>query len=463
MATIREQITDLENTRAAKAAQMESIMQKGLDEGRSTDAAEAEEFDGLNAEIKKIDADLKRLSDLEKIQIAKAAAVPQTPAAPGQKVDHITVKSNAKPLEKGIGFARYTMCLAKAHGNPMMAGEIAKSAYPEMHDLHTVFKAAVAAGTTTDSTWAKPLVEYNTYAGDFLEYLRPQTIIGKFGVGNVPSLRRIPFNVRIVGQTTGGAAGWVGEGKAKPVTKFDFNDVTLGHTKIAGIAVLTDELIRFSNPAAEALVRDALRDAVVERMDKDFVDPTKAAVAGVSPASITNGVTAVTASGTGTVDNMRTDIQAIFSKYIAANTGVQSGVWLMSSTAALHLSMLVNALGQPEFPGMTMNGGTLVGLPVIVSDYIPAGTVIMVNASDVYLADDGEVMIDASREASIEMSDAPTANAVAGTGASMVSMFQTNSVAVRAERFVNWGKRRATAAQYVTEAVWAGYTAPVGP
>ena len=135
----------------------------------------------------------------------------------------------------------------------------------------------------------------------------------------------------------------------------------------------------------------------------------------------------------------------------------------MSSTAALHLSMLVNALGQPEFPGMTMNGGTLVGLPVIVSDYIPAGTVIMVNAADVYLADDGEVMIDASREASIEMSDAPTANAVAGTGASMVSMFQTNSVAVRAERFVNWGKRRATAAQYVTEAVWAGYTAPVGP
>lgn len=460
MATIREQITDLENTRAAKAAQMESIMQKGLDEGRSTDSAEAEEFDGLNAEIKKIDADLKRLSDLEKIQIAKAAAVPQTPAAPGQKVDHITVKSNAKPLEKGIGFARYTMCLAKAHGNPMMAGEIAKSQFPDMHDLHTVFKAAVAAGSTTDATWAKPLVEYNTYAGDFLEYLRPQTILGKFGTGNIPALRRIPFNVRIVGQSTGGAAGWVGEGKAKPVTKFDFNDVTLGWTKVAGIAVLTDELIRFSNPAAESLVRDALRDAVVERLDRDFIDPTKAAVAGVSPASITNGVTAVIPSGSGTVDNMRTDIQALFGKYIAANMAPTTGVWIMSSTAALHLSLMTNPLGQPEFPGLSMTGGTLAGLPVIVSDYVAAGTVILVNASDVYLADDSEVMIDASREASIEMSDAPTSSSITGAGASMVSMFQTNSVAVRAERYINWGKRRAAAAQLVTNAVWAGYTAP---
>ncbi|EFT7917077.1 phage major capsid protein, partial [Escherichia coli] len=88
----------------------------------------------------------------------------------------------------------------------------------------------------------------------------------------------------------GGAAGWVGEGKAKPLTKFDFESITFSHAKVSAIAVLTEELIRFSSPAADALVRNALAEAVVARLDTDFVDPKKAAVADVSPASITHDV-----------------------------------------------------------------------------------------------------------------------------------------------------------------------------
>jgi hypothetical protein len=34
----------------------------------------------------------------------------------------------------------------------------------------------------------------------FIEFLRPRTIVGKFGTGGVPSLRRVPFNVRVSGQ-----------------------------------------------------------------------------------------------------------------------------------------------------------------------------------------------------------------------------------------------------------------------
>lgn len=44
---------------------------------------------------------------------------------------------------------------------------------------------------------------------------------------------------------------------------------------MSAIAVLTEELIRFSSPAADALVRNALAEAVVARLDTDFVDPKK--------------------------------------------------------------------------------------------------------------------------------------------------------------------------------------------
>lgn len=138
-----------------------------------------------------------------------------------------------------------------------------------------MLKAAVGAGTTTDPQWAGALVEYREYAQDFVEYLRPQTIIGRFGQGNIPSLRKVPFNIRIPAQTSGGSANWVGQGKAKPLTKLDFESITFSFAKVAAIAALTDELIRFSNPAADALVRNALAEAVIARLDTDFISPSK--------------------------------------------------------------------------------------------------------------------------------------------------------------------------------------------
>jgi hypothetical protein len=58
-------------------------------------------------------------------------------------------------------------------------------------------------------------------------------------------------------------------------------------TKVAAISVVTEELLRFSSPSADRLVRDGLAGAVIARLDIDFIDPGKAAVANVSPASIT--------------------------------------------------------------------------------------------------------------------------------------------------------------------------------
>ena len=57
-----------------------------------------------------------------------------------------------------------------------------------------------------------------------------------------------------------------------------------------------------------------------------------------------------------------------------------------------------------------------------------------------------------SREASLEMESDPTGDSVSPTGTELVSMFQTNSVAIRAERWINW-KRRRTAAVAVISGV----------
>lgn len=470
MKTIAEQIADLENTRAAKAARMSEVMQKSIDAGQTSDEESGEEFDTLESEVKALDVDLVRLRKLEKLNGEKAAPVngSNTENA-GKSREGVQVK-NTQKLEPGVEFARYAMCQIAAKGDSSKAHRIAMSQYPENErvvkalemqanggNLEQIMKADVAAGTTLQTTWAAPLVDYQNFAGDFVEFLRPQTIIGRFGTNGIPSLNRIPFNVRITGQTSGGQGYWVGEGAPKPLTKFDFNAVELRWAKVANIAVLTEELIRFSNPSAERLVRDALADALRARMDIDFVDPGKAAVTNVSPASITNGVTPIPSSGN-TAEDIRADLRALWAPFIAANNPPTTAVYIMSSTSALALSLMQNALGQPEYPGITMNGGTFNGVPVIVSEYLAGdtagGIVILVNARDIWLADDGGFTIDASREASLQMLDNPTNNSATPTATTMVSMFQTNSVAMRVERYINWAKRRASAVSVLTGVNW---------
>jgi hypothetical protein len=89
----------------------------------------------------------------------------------------------------------------------------------------------------------------------------------------------------------------------------------------------------------------------------------------------------------------------------------------------------------------------------------------LVNAEDVYLADEGGVDIAMSTEASLEMVDNPTQDAGASTpvDAELVSMFQTNSVAFRAERTMNWARRRASAVAWMDNITWGDPAAPETP
>ncbi|WP_311185533.1 phage major capsid protein [Pseudomonas aeruginosa] len=470
MKTTAEQIAEFEATRVSKAAEMEAIMTKAAEAGETLDADQSEQFDTLGAEIAAIDKHIGRLKQMQKAQAANAK--PITEEAGAQRMANVKTldfkevqvrAKNTQKLEPGIALARAAKCLALGHLQHRDAISIAKSLYDGQDAIiaathRLVTKAAVAAATTSDATWAGPLVgdETSVFA-DFVEYLRPQTILGRFGTNGIPSLRRVPFRVPMIGQTSGGDGYWVGEGQAKPLTKFDFERNTLEPLKVANIAVATMEVIRDSSPSADGIIRDQLAAALRQRLDIDFIDPDKAAVAGVSPASILNGVVGIASSGTD-ADAVRADLKALFSAFIAANNAPTSGVFIMTATMALSLSLMVNALGQPEFPTITMTGGTLNGLPVIVSEFVPtdsSGSIVaLVNASDIYLGDEGGIDLSMSTEASLQMDNAPDNPTTASTV--LVSLFQRNLVAFRAERAISWARRRTSAVAYLTGVNWGG-------
>lgn len=470
-----EQISAFEARKKTLSDANEAIMATAAEAGATLDADQSEQFDENTADIAEIDKHLGRLRTMEKAALSRA-----TPIEGVKSVDEgsslrgghrIEVKRQEK-LEPGIAMARLVKCFGMAKGNLWQASQLAQHRYGENSEAFgalkgmadrgfmAIEKAEVPAGSTVADSWAEDLVGDTTSAfADFVEYLRPQTIIGKFGTNGIPSLRRIPFRVPLISQTGGGAGYWVGEGKAKPLTSFDFARTTLEPLKVANIAVLTDEVIRDSSPSAEAIVRDQLVEALKARLDIDFIDPAKTASAGVSPASITNAAPNGASSGSD-AEGVRDDIRSLLGEYVAANNPPTTGVLIMRSDTALALSMMVNALGQNEFNGIGMNGGTLLGIPVITSQHVPAGIVVMVNASDVYLADEGGFRLDMSREATVEMLDSSltgdSIGVVPGTAASTVSLWQTNSVGFLAERTINWAARRTSSVAYLSGVAWGG-------
>jgi HK97 family phage major capsid protein len=453
--TIAETITQHENSRAAKVAQKQALMDKAEKEGRTLDATESESFDTLTTEVRSIDEHLTRLTTLKLDTEKKAVPVNGTGTEKASEsrsgVPIVRTRPNTEP---GIGFARYVMSLVACKGSRSEAAAYARERWGDAgeeiavaHRSAMMGRAAVAPGTTVQATFAAPLVHV-TFMEEMLELLRASTLVER-----IPGLRRVPFNISMPAQTAGGTYKWVGEGKLKPVTNAQFSSVALALYKASGIIVLTEELVRSSAPSAELVVRNELRDGITRFLDLQFIDPAVAAVATVNPASITNGVAGTAASGT-TEAAARADLRALIKTFVTNNIGLDGVVLLMNQSVAFTLGTIVNAVGAPAFPGITAQGGNILGIPVVTSNTITAAVgIIGVHAPSILLADEGGIEIDVSREASLHLDSAPTdppdATAV------YTSLWQANLVGLRVERFIAWGKARSTAVDRIHTVAYA--------
>jgi HK97 family phage major capsid protein/HK97 family phage prohead protease len=461
MKTIKQRISDFQAERMHKAARVKELMSKE-DGGLTLDAEESNEFDTLDAEIKQIDTHLKRLERAEELNRESAQPVVEqkgeviTQAAPVPALSGLRVKSN---LEPGVRFARWAQAQIRGNFHPervlaaIQADQVWMRSTPE---LALVAKTAIPAADTTTTGWASELVYAENLASEFIEFLRPMTLIGR-----IPGFSRVPFNIRAGGMSAGLTGYWVQEGNAIPVSKGTTTSVTLGITKAAGIASITKELARLSTPSAELMIRNDLAKAIQVLLDDSFINPNNGGIPNAKPASILYGVTPVTPSAA-TYAGLRADIQTLMETAFDANLGTAGSVWIMSMSAALKLSMMVNALDQRVNPDLTPNGGTFQGYPVIVSQIAQISgspqfndIIVFLHPGEIFLADDGGVTLESSDQVSLQLLDNPTNLSTGATApTSVVSMFQTESIAIKAVRFINWGKKRTTAAQWIQAAAY---------
>jgi hypothetical protein len=212
-----------------------------------------------------------------------------------------------------------------------------------------------------------------------------------------------------------------------PVVSHGFDRITLRPVLCSSVIVVSDELLR--DPRIDLILRDTLLGAMGRTESRLFLDPSVGPT-GSTPASITYGVAPGVAS-----DNVGADLSAMFAMITTSGRGL---VWV---TREPDLAMVAAALGAsaPDLPR------TLLGVPVILSPNAPARQLTLVDFAEVAYAA-SSVTVELSDEATIEMSDAPamataTGSPLAPNATSAVSLFQTNSVAYKVSRYLNWVAR----------------------
>jgi HK97 family phage major capsid protein len=351
-------------------------------------------------------------------------------------------------LPKGMNAVRLAIAFARARGADWhVALKHAESAWGRRSTAASILRSAVDAGATDG--WGSGLAAQRAAETEFVEALRPATIIGR-----MTGMRRVPLKTKFPRVTSGVSVGWAGESQPIKVSSLALDAIEIDQHKIAGIAVTSQELVRASTPAADGLIRADLLASVAAFTDQALLDPDAAGVEGGSPASITNGAPSFASSGS-SVAQITADLEKLFEVLVDFGINMVSPYFITTSRIAFKLAMKRNTDGSFAFPNMGVRGGDIGGVPVLVAgnalendDSPAAGSIILVDAAEILFADTDEISITLSEQSAIELDDAPDDPTTASSV--VTSFWQMNLVGWRVARPISWEMRRPGAVAVLT-------------
>lgn len=277
---------------------------------------------------------------------------------------------------------------------------------------------AKAAAITTGDIGQSSAVEYQNAVRE------------KSVVGGMPEIRSVPFNKRMLTRANGVLGSFVKEFAPAPFQTAVLAGSTLESKKVVVLIATTDEAMRAESLVAEAGLQTDCEIGCVGAIDQAFLDRTNAGN-DATPAAVTHGAPTIAATS---------DAAADLTALVAAFAGDLSTSYLITDpSTATALAMVRGANGSFLFPDAGPRGGSVLGIPLLVSRYSPrdssGGQIALIDAFGIALAMDG-IELSQSANTSLVMADTPT------SPAQVVSMFQTNTVALKAVIHTNWENQR---------------------
>lgn len=274
-------------------------------------------------------------------------------------------------------------------------------------------------------------------------------------LGNLPGVVRLPFMSSTIAMGGAVRAHWVAQGKAVPASPITFGDPQLlDDREVGALLIARDRFLREAGPLAEHALAEELIKATAEAFDSALVDISNDG-SGDAPASVTCSGFSTVSTGVAVVD-VDDDLGGLVEEL--AHEDLSTARWILHPRTAGYLARLRGTGGALAYPGIGVTGGSLLGIPAIVSAGVPVSDgspdttqISLIVGSGIALAG-GEVELHTSKQGTIEMADDPTGDAATPTAQSkqVVSLFQSNCTAMMTIGHINWRARRSTIAATLT-------------
>lgn len=369
-----------------------------------------------------------------------------------------------KEVEDGTNFAkclRATAAAKMAGYGPEKAIDILKSwGHTDLADKWSDARAkALASNDPTQGGFLVP----TQFSSDVVGLLRPAAVVRGLGAMTIPMPNG---TVKVPKVTTGATASYIGENSNAPKSEERFGQIALSFKKLAVLVPISNDLIRYSSPSADAIVRDDVVRAMAQREDYAFLrdDGTSGTPKGIK--NWINAANVFAANATVNLANVTIDLGKAVQTLMAANIpmivqqqqlqGVDARPgWIFSPRTYRYLTTVQTANGVYAFRDEMLRG-TMWGWPFRVTTQVPetistadvdgAGT-----SSEIYFgafahAVIGEglgLQVDASQEAAYH--DGSNVIAAFSQDQTVIRVIQEHDFALRYDKAfcrikaVNWG------------------------
>ncbi|VVG70936.1 capsid protein [Pandoraea apista] len=394
--------------------------------GTALSTEQIAEFDALTAEFDKLSASIDRMQAADRMAAAVAKPIATQYAQPKAAEDR-------KPGE-AIGII--VRSLVSSKGDPRAAAQYAET---------ECNAPDIAAALNTSTPSAGGYMVPPGYVPELIELLRPASVVRALGARTMPMPAGTLTMPKIA---SGSTASYIGEGQDANASQPSVGQLSLAKKKLVALVPVSNDLIRFSSPSANEMVRDDVVQGIGTREDQAFIrdDGTGGTPKGQRYLAIASNV--IAANATINVQNVKNDAGKLELALTGKNVKMIKPGWIFSPRTLVFLSNLQNENGTTAFPEIA--AGQWRGKPYKTTTSVPDNLGENGDESEIYLTDFNDAIIGEATGLIIDIST----DATYMENGQLVSAFSRDQTVVRAITEHDFGMRHDPSTAVLTGVKW---------
>ncbi len=461
-----ESLNELRRSRAKLVEKKRSLVadyaaiaqrEAALADGETLPDEDAKRLDGLKDSIRDHEGRIQRLDDrVTTIEgaMAKDADGAGDAATEGGDGRAYTVgarravavqvrKPGSHEDDKTLVIAGAAKMIALGGGNIYSARQAALEVYGESHP---VTRALVAGSGPAGGFMVPP-----DYVAAIIELLRPLTAVRSSGPRGLPMPRG---TMPLPRPSQAATARFGAEVQAIPASQQAVDQVVATYKKLTALVPIGNDLLRYSDPSVDAMVRDDLAQVIARREDLAFIrgDGTQGSPKGMLSFCLPGNF--ITSNASYTLSTAASELGGALNKIETGNVPIVNPVWMMHPRVKNYLLNVQNANGFYVYREEMTTTKTLLGVPFKTTTQIPINLTVGASndCSEIYMAEMSQAMILDSMTLELAVSREGTyVDALGNT----VSVFQADQTLIRGIAEHDFQMRHDEAVAVISGVRWA--------